>query len=119
MKTKNKKTSLVAHVTIGGLEALTRGQIDLSDPRLDGAPGTVQLELVTDVQTADRMEFEIMAARALFGNNGGLEHLDHAFILPGLVKISQVTTGDIQNDKYIHETARSQGAYLKVATSQY
>lgn len=119
MKNAKHQVTLVAHVTIRGLEALTRGHIDLSDPRLDGEPGTVQLELETNGHTANRMDYEIKAARALFGNEGGLQHLDQDYILPGLVKIAQVTTGDIENDKYIHDTARSQGAYLKVATSQY
>jgi hypothetical protein len=36
MKTRNKLISLVAHVTIRGLESLKRGRIDLNDLRLDG-----------------------------------------------------------------------------------
>jgi hypothetical protein len=53
MKSHNKQVSLVAHVTIRGLESLERGRIDLNDPRLNGELGTVQLELHTDRRTAD------------------------------------------------------------------
>ena len=67
MKTRNKLISLVAHVTIRGLESLKRGRIDLNDPRLDGELGTVQLELHTDRRTARQMEMEIMACRGLLG----------------------------------------------------
>jgi hypothetical protein len=48
MAKKRKIISLVAHVTVRGLESLKRGRIDLNDPCLDGELGTVQPELQTD-----------------------------------------------------------------------
>lgn len=118
MKSKTQHISIVAHVTVRGLEALNRGRIDLSDPRLCGELGTVQLELHADPITADQMEHEIMAARALYDSEFALQRLDDAYILTDRVTIAQVTTGNADNDRYMQETARSQGAELKVATNQ-
>lgn len=119
MKNKTHQVSLVAHVTIRGLEALTRGHIDLTDPRLINAGlGTVQLELHTDPLTAFELEHETMAARALYDSEFALQRLDDAYILTDRVTIAQVTTGDAENDRYMQETARLQGADLKVATNQ-
>ena len=117
MKTKNKKTSLVAHITTRGLEALTRGRIDLSDPRLDGELGTVQLELHTDRETARQMQFEIEAAQALIGNEGALHHLDEAYILPWRVKIALITTGDSEIDSSIKSIGAAEGHLLNMATA--
>ena len=119
MKKRKKKVSLVAHVTVRGLESLKRGRIDLSDPRLDGEPGTVQLELHTDRRTARQIEHEIMAARALFDDEWALRHLDEAFIKPWRVIIVQVTSGDVLIDQLIREASASQGQELKVATAKY
>lgn len=119
MKYKTHQISLVAHVTIRGLESLTRGHIDLNDPRLKNAGlGTVQLELQTDPQTAYQLEHEIMAARALYDSEFALQRLDNAYILTDRVTIAQVTTGNAVNDRYMQETARLQGADLKAATNQ-
>ena len=118
MKKRNKKVSLVAHVTVRGLESIKRGRIDLSDPRLDGEPGTVQLELHTDRRTARQMQHEIMAARALFNDEWALKHLDEAFIKPWRVIIAQVTSGDPDIDGFVRRTAKAQGHDLKVATLQ-
>lgn len=119
MKLKNKKVSLVAHVTLRGLESLERGRIDLKDPRLDGSLGTVQLELHADRETATQMEVEIMACRGLFGCEGALQHLDAAFILPSRVKVAQITSGDAELDQFVQDKAQQQGHRLEVATAQY
>jgi hypothetical protein len=117
MKKRNKLISLVAHVTIRGLESLKRGRIDLKDPRLDGGLGTVQLELHTDRRTARQMEMEIMACRGLFGDNGALQHLDEAFILPSRVKVALVTSGDKEVDRYIQDCGKAQGYDVQMATA--
>lgn len=112
------KVSFVAHVTARGLEALTRGHIDLSDPRLDGEPGTVQLELHTDRKTARRLEFEIEAAKALFGDEAALIHLDEAFIKHWRIKVALITTGDPERDQTIVQYGVSEGHTVKVATAK-
>lgn len=117
MKSRNKVISLVAHVTVRGLESLERGRIDLNDARLDGELGTVQLELHTDRRTARQMEHELKAARALFNDEWALRHLDEAFIKPWRVKIAQVTSGDRELDRYVQDQAEAQGHALKVATA--
>jgi hypothetical protein len=113
----NTQIKLVAHVTLSGLESLERGQIDLQDPRLNGSPGTVQLELHTDEETAVRMEIETGAARAIFGAEAALHYLDDKFINPWRVQIAMVTTGDPAVDRYTQDQARSLGRELSVATS--
>lgn len=100
---------LVAHVTVRGLESLKRGRIDLSDPRLDGELGTVQLELITAPSIVDQMEHEIRAAQALFGNEGALKHLDEAFIIPGRVEIVMATSGRADVDSHIRSYAAQAG----------
>lgn len=117
MKTRNKQISLVAHVTMRGLESLKRGRIDLNDARLDGALGTVQLELHTDRRTARQMEMEIMACRGLFGDEGALQYLDEAYILPSRVKVALVTSGDKETDRYIQDCGKAQGYDVSVATT--
>lgn len=117
MKSRKKKVSLVAHVTVRGLESLKRGRIDLKDPRLDGEAGTVQLELHADHRVARQMEQEIMAARALFGEEGALQHLDECFIKPWRVKVALVTSGDAQLDAYIQTEGARQGHEVSVANA--
>jgi len=117
MAKKQKVVSLVAHVTVRGLESLKRGQIDLSDSRLDGSPGTVQLELHMGRKIARQLEHEIKAAQALFGNNGALQHLDEAYIKPWQVKVALVTSGNPEVDDHIQQAARIQGYQLHVASS--
>lgn len=118
MKSRNKKISLVAHITVRGLESLERGRIDLKDPRLTGELGTVQLELHTDRKTAQIMEFEIQAARALFGDEGALQHLDESFIEPWRVKVALVTTGNSEADAHIKREGAVIGHEVHVATIQ-
>lgn len=118
MAKKQKLISLVAHVTIRGLESLERGRIDLSDPRLNGELGTIQLELHADPFVADQMEHEIKAAQALFGNEGALKHLDEAFIIPGRVEIVMVTSGRADVDSHMRSyAAQAGGIDLKVGVS--
>lgn len=107
----------MAHVTLRGLEALTRGQIDLSDPRLDGGLGTVQLELHAGPTTANQMEEAIKTAQAMFGPQGALKILDDAYIIPWRVKVALVTSGDSELDGFIKDKAKQEGHELKVATS--
>ncbi|NBB81128.1 MAG: hypothetical protein GVY36_17095 [Verrucomicrobia bacterium] len=117
MKKRSKLISIVAHVTIRGLESLKRGRIDLNDPRLDGERGTVQLELHTDRRTARQMEMEIMACRGLFGDEGALQHLDEAYISPSRVKVALVTSGNKETDRYIQDCGKAQGYNVQVATA--
>ncbi len=100
-----------------GLETLKRGRIDLNDSRLDGEPGTVQLELHADRRVARQMEVEIMACRGLFGDEGALQHLDEAYILPSRVKVALVTSGDKGIDRYIQDCGKAQGYDVQVATA--
>jgi len=117
MKTNtNTPIKLVAHITLNGLQSLERGQISLDDPRLDGSPGTVQLELHTDEHTAKTMEFEIYAARALLGSEAALHHIDEKFIKPWRVLIAVVTTGNPECDQYVQNMAKNEGHQLNVAT---
>ena len=117
MKSQSKQISLVAHVTVRGLESLKRGHIDLNDPRLDGEPGTVQLELHTDRRTARQLEIEIMACQGLFGEAGALQHLDEAYILRSRVKVALVTSGDSGIDRYIQDCGKAQGCDVQMATA--
>lgn len=116
MKKEQNIVSLVAHVTIHGLESLERGRIDLPDSRLDGMPGTVQLELHTDHRTAHQMEVSIMAVKGRFGKEAALRYLDTVFIEPWRVKVALVTSGDVEVDSFIKDKAREEGHSLAVAT---
>ena len=116
MKKRNKLISLVAHVTVRGLESLERGRIDLSDPRLDGELGTVQLELHSDLRNARQMEHEIKAARAMFGSEGALTHLDEAYIIPSRVEVALVTSGNSEVDNFIKSKAKQEWYAVNVAS---
>lgn len=119
MKSRNKKVSLVAHITVRGLESLERGQIDLSDPRLDGEPGTVQMELHTDKKTAKQILYEANAARRLVGDEGALHYIDETYIQPWGVKVALITTGDSELDQSILRYGASEGHEVTVATARY
>ena len=117
MKLNTEITSLVAHITIRGLESLERGQIDLSDPRLDGGLGTLQLELHTDEATATQMDYEIKSTRAFFGAEAALHYLDSMYIKPWRVRVALMTSGDSELDQYVQNQAKMSGHELNVATA--
>jgi hypothetical protein len=117
MKSRNKKISLVAHITVRGLESLERGRIDLKDPRLDGESGTVQMELHGDRKTTKQMLYEANAAKELIGDEGALYYIDETYIRPWRVKVALITTGDSERDELIVRYGESEGHEVMVATA--
>jgi hypothetical protein len=64
------------------------------------------------------MQFEIQAARALFGDQGALQHLDEAFIKPWRVVVALVTTGNSEVDAHIKREGAVIAHEVHVATMQ-
>lgn len=117
MKTLNQKIKLVAHITVRGLESLERGQIDLKDPRLDGEPGTVQMELHSDSKTAKQILYEASRVREIAGDEVALYYIDKTYIQPWRVKVALITTGYPELDQVILEYGASEGYDVTVATA--
>lgn len=101
MKIKNP-IKFAAIITAAGLSSLERGEIDVKDPRLDGTPGTVALEIHADRKTAKSLTRHIRRALRRRDFEGALQILDR-YLLPWLVRMAAASTGHRDRDEVIRK----------------
>lgn len=99
---KQKLIKYLAIVTATGLHSLEKRELDPSDRRLDGQPGTVGMEIHADRKTAKSLTRHIRRALRRRDFEGALQTLDR-FLLPWLVRMAAVSTGHRDRDEVIRQ----------------
>jgi hypothetical protein len=114
---KSKYIILVAHITALSLEELFYGHIDLDDPRLDGAPGTVQIEYLSTCRIAKKLIGEVQQVRQHYGQEAALQHLE-TYVMPWRIRMLRMTTGDAAADVLAQQYGETiYGQTVPVATA--
>lgn len=112
----NNPIKFTAIVTVEGLSVFEKAQFDTKDPRLDGAPGTVALEIHADAQTASLFERDVCRALRRRGPAKAMAVMDE-YIIPWRVLIAKVTTGDAFKDTFIKAVSEIEGYDANVVGS--
>ena len=89
--------------------------INPSDPRLDGEPGKLAMQIQADAETARELLRTIKRAKRKHGSEYALQVLD-SYIKPWRVYVESITTGNCLTDAYVKSAALDQGQNINVAT---
>ena len=97
---KNKLVKLTVIATAEGLHSLEKGELDTSDRRLDGLPGTIGMELHADLKTAKLLERRVRKTLRRRGREAALQALD-PYLKTWQVLMGNVSTGNRELDESI------------------
>ena len=99
---KNRIVKYFAIVTATGLQSFENRDLDPADRRLDGAPGTVGMEIHADRKTAKSLTRHIRRALRRRDFEGALQTLDR-YLIPWLVRMAAASTGHRDRDEVIRQ----------------
>lgn len=102
----NKLVKLTVIATAEGLQSLEKGELDTSDRRLDGLPGTIGMELHADPITAKSLERRVRRTLRRRGREAALQALN-PYLETWRVLMEKVSTGDREMDESIRAEMRS------------